>query len=159
MIPYELIARKRDGGRHTRQDLKFLIDAFVNGGVDEAQMAAWLMAAYLRGLDAEETVYLTEAMVASGRTLDLSGVAGRLVDKHSTGGVGDKATLVVVPLAAAAGVKVPKLSGRALGHTGGTLDKIESVPGLTTALTPERFIRQLNEVGAAIGAQTTDLAP
>ena len=159
MIPYQLIAKKRDGGRHSREELEYLVGAFTGGQITEPQMAAWLMAAYLRGLDSEETGHLTEAMVASGDIVDLSGVEGVSVDKHSTGGVGDKATLVVVPLAAAVGVKVPKLSGRALGHTGGTLDKLESIPGFRLMLTADEFIRQLNKVGAVIAAQTTALVP
>ncbi|MDP1808284.1 MAG: thymidine phosphorylase [Actinomycetota bacterium] len=159
MISYELIAKKRDGGRHDRQELEFLIDGFVSGRITDPQMAAWLMAAYLRGLDSRETAYLTEAMVASGKTVDLSGVDGEPVDKHSTGGVGDKATLVVVPLAAAAGVTVPKLSGRALGHTGGTLDKLESISGFRAGLSVAEFVGQLKSVGAAIAAQTADLVP
>lgn len=159
MTSYDLIAKKRDGRRHTRQEIAFLVSGFVAGDIDEAQMAAWLMAAYLNGLDSTETLFLTEAMVASGDTVDLRDIAGVKVDKHSTGGVGDKTTLVVVPLAAAVGVKAPKLSGRALGHTGGTLDKLESIPGFRTALTKDEFKRQLNDVGAAIAAQTADLAP
>lgn len=159
MISFELIAKKRDGGRHNRRELEFLVDGFVSGRVTDAQMAAWLMAAYLRGLDARETAYLTEAMVASGNTVDLTGVGGAPVDKHSTGGVGDKSTLVVVPLAAAAGVTVPKLSGRALGHTGGTLDKLESIPGFRVDLSVAEFITQLKSAGAAIAAQTADLVP
>jgi len=155
----EVISRKRDGGEHPAAEIDFLLSAFVRGDVPDYQMAAWLMAVCIRGMTRAETRALTEAMVRSGEVLDLSGIAGVKVDKHSTGGVGDKVTLIAAPLAAACGVKVPKLSGRALAHTGGTLDKLESVPGLTVDLAPDRFIKQVREVGIAIAAQSPRMVP
>ncbi len=155
----EVIARKRDGREHPAEEIGFLVGAYVRGEVADYQMAAWMMAVCIRGMTAAETLALTEAMVASGEVLDLSAIEGIKVDKHSTGGVGDKVTLVAAPLAAACGVKVPKLSGRALAHTGGTLDKLESVPGLTVELDPDRFIKQVREVGIAVGAQSPRMVP
>jgi pyrimidine-nucleoside phosphorylase len=159
MVPLEVISRKRDGGEHPREEIDFLLSAYLSGEVPDYQMAAWLMAVCIRGMTRAETLALTQAMVASGEVLDLSGIDGVKVDKHSTGGVGDKVTLIAAPLAAACGVKVPKLSGRALAHTGGTLDKLESVPGLTVDLEPERFIRQVREVGIAVAAQSPHMVP
>jgi pyrimidine-nucleoside phosphorylase len=155
----EVIGRKRDGGEHSAAEIEFLLSAYLGGDLPDYQMAAWLMAVCIRGMTRAETLALTQAMVRSGEVLDLSGIQGVKVDKHSTGGVGDKVTLIAAPLAAACGVKVPKLSGRALAHTGGTLDKLESVPGLTVDLTPERFIKQVREVGIAIAAQSPHMVP
>jgi pyrimidine-nucleoside phosphorylase len=159
MVPLEVIGRKRDGDEHSPEEIDFLVSGYVRGDIPDYQMAAWLMAVCIRGMTRAETLALTQAMVASGEVLDLSGIKGIKVDKHSTGGVGDKVTLVGPPLAAACGVKVPKLSGRALAHTGGTLDKLESVPGLTVDLEPERFIRQVKEIGIAVAAQSPHMVP
>ncbi|HKT84055.1 MAG TPA: thymidine phosphorylase [Solirubrobacterales bacterium] len=159
MHPLELIAKKRDGGEHSEDELAYLVDAFLIGRMPDYQMSAWLMAVCIHGMTPAETLALTNVMVRSGDVLDLSSVPGRKVDKHSTGGVGDKVTLIVAPLAAACGVVVPKLSGRGLAHTGGTLDKLESVPGLTVDLDPDRFLRQLREIGVAVAAQSERLVP
>jgi len=155
----QVIGRKRDGGEHTPEEIEFLLAGYLRGEIPDYQMAAWLMAVCTRGMTRAETLALTQAMVASGEVLDLSRIKGITVDKHSTGGVGDKVTLIAAPLAAACGVKVPKLSGRALAHTGGTLDKLESVPGLTVDLEPERFIKQVQEVGIAVAAQSPRMVP
>jgi pyrimidine-nucleoside phosphorylase len=155
----EVIGRKRDGGEHSPDEIEYLLSGYLRGDIPDYQMAAWLMAVCIRGMTRAETLALTQAMVRSGEVLDLSGIPGTKVDKHSTGGVGDKVTLIGPPLAAACGVKVPKLSGRALAHTGGTLDKLESVPGLTVDLDPDRFIRQVREVGIAVAAQSPRMVP
>ncbi|HSP09081.1 MAG TPA: thymidine phosphorylase [Candidatus Dormibacteraeota bacterium] len=159
MVPLEVIGRKRDGLEHTPEEIQLLVSGYTRGDIPDYQMAAWLMAVCVRGMTRAETLALTQAMVASGEVLDLGGIEGIKVDKHSTGGVGDKVTLIAAPLAAACGVKVPKLSGRALAHTGGTLDKLESVPGLTVDLDPDRFIRQVREVGIAVAAQSPHMVP
>jgi pyrimidine-nucleoside phosphorylase len=155
----ELLDRKRWGGRLTRDELERLVGGYVRGDVPDYQVSAWLMAVCCHGLDRQELADLTALMAGSGRVLDLSGVGRPVVDKHSTGGVGDKLSLIVVPLVAALGVAVAKLSGRGLGFTGGTLDKIESFAGLTVDLSPERFLAQIGTVGAAIAGQSPDLAP
>lgn len=155
----EVIGRKRDGHANTGDQIRFLLSAYLEGTVPDYQMAAWLMAVCIRGMTAEETLELTKAMVESGETLDLSSLPGIKVDKHSTGGVGDKVTLIAGPLAAACGVLVPKLSGRALAHTGGTIDKLESVPGLTVDLAPDRFREQVRRIGIAIAAQSPRMVP
>ena len=153
------IREKRDGKRHLPGVLRELIQAFATGEVPDYQMAAWLMAAYLRGLDEAETFDLTQAMLHSGRVLELRGTPTPPVDKHSTGGVGDKVSLPLAPLAAVCGAFVPMISGRGLGHTGGTLDKLESIPGFVTRLDPERLLEQVREIGVAFGGQTDDIAP
>ena len=159
MNALEVIGKKRDGGEHTAEEIDWLLGAYLLGDVPDYQMAAWLMAVCTRGMTRLETLALTQAMVRSGEVLDLSAIEGVKVDKHSTGGVGDKVTLIAAPLAAASGVKVPKLSGRALAHTGGTLDKLESVPGVTVDLDPARFIKQVREVGIAVAAQSPKMVP
>ncbi|ACX52425.1 pyrimidine-nucleoside phosphorylase [Ammonifex degensii KC4] len=159
MRAYDLIRRKRDGEKLSAEELEWLIFSYLEGEVPDYQMAAWLMAVYFRGLDAEETAHLTGAMVRTGKFLDLSGIPGVKVDKHSTGGVGDKTTLVLAPWLAAAGLKVAKMSGRGLGHTGGTIDKLESIPGFRTELTIEDFLSQLEEVGVAVTSQSFALVP
>src|ERR1700738_1112620 len=159
MNALEVVGRKRDGGEHPADEIEFLLSGYLRGEIPDYQMAAWLMAVCIRGMTRAETLALTQAMIRSGEVLDLSGIEGIKVDKHSTGGVGDKVTLIGPPLAAACGVKVPKLSGRALAHTGGTLDKLESVPGLSVDLSPERFIRQVREVGIAVAAQSPHMVP
>ena len=155
----ELIEVKRDGGVHSPDELKRLVSAFVSGEMPDYQMAAWLMAAFIRGLDSAETAALTDAMARSGRMVDLSSVPGVKVDKHSTGGVGDTTTLVLAPLVASCGVPVAKMSGRGLGFTGGTLDKLESIPGFSVVMEPEAFLAQVREVGVAVIAQSADVDP
>ncbi len=159
MRAVDLIAAKRDGRELTSEEIRWLVEGFTTGQIPDYQMSAWLMAVYFRGMSARETADLTMAMVNSGRRLDLSGVGRFVADKHSTGGVGDKTTLVVAPLVAAAGVPVAKMSGRGLGFSGGTIDKLESIRGFRTQLAPEEFIAAVQRVGLAIASQTSDLAP
>ncbi len=158
--PAELIERKRDGGHLTPDEISELVLGHAKGEIPDYQLAAFCMAVYFRGLSAEETLALTNAFVNSGSTLDLRAELGRtVVDKHSTGGVGDKTSLVVGPLVAACGVPFGKMSGRGLGHTGGTLDKLESIAGFRVELSNEEFVAQVREVGLAIIGQSPDLVP
>ena len=155
----DIIAKKRDRQVLSNEEIKFWIDGYLNGTVTDYQSSAMLMAMYLNGLNDEETFALTDVMLHSGNTVDLSSITGKKVDKHSTGGVGDKTSLVVAPVLAAAGLKVAKMSGRGLGHTGGTLDKLESIPGFSVEKTPEAFVKQVNKEGLAIISQSGELVP
>ena len=160
MRPAELIEQKRNGGEHDPAELAELILAYARDEVPDYQLAAWCMAVYFQGLTVAETHALTDAMIRSGETLDLGAALGRkVVDKHSTGGVGDKTSIAVGPIVAACGVPLGKMSGRGLGHTGGTLDKLESIPGFRVELTTEEFVAQLRDVGMAIVGQTANLVP
>jgi pyrimidine-nucleoside phosphorylase len=159
MRTVDLIHRKRDGEELAPEEIEFLIEGYTNGDIPDYQMSAFLMAVFFSGMTDREVSRLTECMLRSGDTVDLSSVPGVKVDKHSTGGVGDKTSFIVAPLAAAAGVVVPMMSGRALGHTGGTLDKLESIPGFRTDLTAEEFTAQLAQHGLAFIGQTERLAP
>ena len=157
--PAELIERKRNGGRLEPEEIEELVLEYVRGDVPDEQMAAFCMAVYFRGLTPPETWALTDAMVRSGETVDFSSLGRRVVDKHSTGGVGDKVSLVLGPVVAACGVPFAKMSGRGLGHTGGTLDKLESIPGYRSELDPDVFVAQVRDVGMAIVGQTPGLVP
>jgi pyrimidine-nucleoside phosphorylase len=159
MRTVDLIQRKRDGGELAPEEIEFLVEGYTNGDIPDYQMSSFLMAVFFSGMSDREVSRLTECMLRSGDTVDLSSIPGVKVDKHSTGGVGDKTSFIVAPLAAAAGVVVPMMSGRALGHTGGTLDKLESIPGLRTNLTAEEFEKQLAELGLCFIGQTDRLAP
>jgi pyrimidine-nucleoside phosphorylase/thymidine phosphorylase len=159
MRTVDLIQRKRDGEELAPEEIDFLVDGYTTGEIPDYQMSAFLMAVYFSGMTDREVSRLTECMLRSGETVDLSSIEGIKVDKHSTGGVGDKTSLIVAPLAAAAGVIVPMMSGRALGHTGGTLDKLESIPGFRTNFTPDEVQKQLAEMGLCFIGQTDRLAP
>ncbi|MEM9067642.1 MAG: thymidine phosphorylase [Myxococcota bacterium] len=155
----ELIAQKRNGGELSDRELQFLVNGYVDGSVTDYQMAAFAMATYFQGMKPRETAALTLAMRDSGHVIDLKTVKGLKVDKHSTGGVGDKVSICLAPLVAACGVPVPMISGRGLGHTGGTLDKLEAIPGFDVNLSVRRFVSQLKKVGCSLGGQTAELAP
>ena len=159
MRMYDLIMKKRNGQILSRDEIDFMVQGYTTGTIPDYQMSAMMMAIYFRGMNGQETLYLTESMEHSGERLDLSGIRGIKVDKHSTGGVGDKTTLALTPMVAACGIPVAKMSGRGLGHTGGTIDKLESFPGFSTAISSETFLRNVNEIGIAIMGQTADLAP
>lgn len=159
MRMYDLIEKKKHGGSLTRQELHDMVQGFVAGEIPDYQLAAMLMAVYFKGMGQEEITDLTLEMAASGDMVDLSGIQGVKVDKHSTGGVGDKTTLVIGPLVASLGVKVAKMSGRGLGHTGGTVDKLESIPGFETAIPRERFFEIVNETGIAVIGQSGNMVP
>src|SRR6202142_4528625 len=159
MRTVDLIQRKRDGEELAPEEIDFLVDGYTTGDIPDYQMSSFLMAVYFSGMTAREDSRLTECMLRSGDTVDLSAIPGVKVDKHSTGGVGDKTSLIVAPLAAAAGVIVPMISGRGLGHTGGTLDKLESIPGFRTDLTLDQFREQLKTHGLAFMGQSEEIAP
>ena len=157
--PVQLILKKRNGGKHTPEEIRFLISELSSGRLENYQLAAWLMAVWFKGMDHEETDVLTQAMIESGDQVDLSSIEGVKVDKHSTGGVGDGTTLVVAPIVAAAGGRVAKMSGRGLGHTGGTLDKLEAIPGMRVDLSQSEFLEQVRKIGLAVISQTGRLVP
>ena len=159
MTMYELIDKKKNGEALTREELYYIVQGYTNGSIPDYQMSAFLMAVCFAGMTGEETCYFTMAMKESGDELDLSGIDGTVVDKHSTGGVGDKVSLVMGPMVAACGVPVAKMSGRGLGHTGGTIDKLESFTGFNVSPTEEEFIRNVNEIGISWAGQTANLAP
>src|SRR5215510_9666458 len=159
MLVHRLIERKRDGGRLDAGELRTLINQYTAGTIPDYQMSAFLMACFFKGLDRSETSALTEAMLNSGVKFDLVDLGVPRVDKHSIGGVGDKVSLVLAPLVAAAGVVVPMVSGRGLGHTGGTLDKLESIPGMRTNLTLKEARKQIEDIGVAMLGQTAEVAP
>lgn len=159
MRAYDVILKKRNGGKLSKEEIEFMVNGYVKGDVPDYQMAAFLMAIYFKHMDGEERAILTETMANSGDKVDLSSIPGIKIDKHSTGGVGDKTTLVVGPIVASLGVPVAKMSGRALGHTGGTIDKLESIPGFRTTLSEEEFFKNVREIGIAVVGQTANLVP
>ena len=159
MRAVDVIMKKRDGGELSREEIASLVDGYVAGSVPEYQVSAWLMAVFFKGMTAGETADLTDVMLRSGKVMDLSGIDGPFVDKHSTGGVGDKVSLVLAPMVAACGIKVPMMSGRALGHTGGTLDKLESIPGYRTGLSEAEFREFIRRDGLAMTGQTPEIVP
>jgi len=155
----DLIMKKREGGEHTAQEIDFIIKGYVDGSIPEYQVSAWLMAVYFKSMSFSEAGFLTRAMIHSGKVFQLDSLTSPLVDKHSTGGVGDKLSLILAPLAACCGLQVPMMSGRALGHTGGTLDKLDSIPGFSTALSEEDFIRIIDKCGFAMTGQSKEVVP
>src|SRR6202790_1360989 len=159
MRAVDLIRKKRDSGEHSREEIDFLISGYTRGEIPDYQMAAWLMATWLRGLNRSEIAALTEAMLYSGEVVNLADLPGKKVDKHSTGGVGDKTSLILAPIVAAGGLTVPMISGRGLGHTGGTLDKLESIPGFNVNLSLGEFFSVLRECGMGLIGQTAEIAP
>src|SRR5271155_2207188 len=159
MRAVDLIRKKRDSAELSREEINFLIAGYTNGEIPDYQMAAWLMAAWIRGINRSELAALTEAMLYSGQILNLSRIPSKKVDKHSTGGVGDKTSLILAPIVAAGGLTVPMISGRGLGHTGGTLDKLEAIPGFNTSLTLQQFRDVLRACGMGLIGQTSEIAP
>lgn len=159
MRMYDLIVKKRNGGTLTKEEIAFMVEGYTNGRIPDYQMSAMMMAIYFKGMSKAETLALTLEMRDSGEVLNLKAIEGIKVDKHSTGGVGDKTSLALAPMVAACGIPVAKMSGRGLGHTGGTIDKLESFPGFTTSISAQKFIENVNRIGIAIMGQTADLAP
>lgn len=159
MRTVDIIHKKRDGGELTKEELNFLIEGYTRGDIPDYQMSAWAMAVFFNGMKARETADLTMAMARSGDQVDLSSISGVKVDKHSTGGVGDTTTLILAPLVAAAGIPVAKMSGRGLGHTGGTIDKLEAIPGFEVERTKEQFLNQVKEIGLAVVGQSGNMTP
>ena len=159
MTAYEIIARKRDGLNLTDDEIKFFINNFVSGDIPEYQMSAFLMAVYFQGMSSSEITALTQAYIQSGKVIDLSHINGKKVDKHSTGGVGDKVSIIIAPIVSAVGVSLPMISGRGLGHTGGTLDKLESIPGFKIDYDIESFKDRVASIGTCLIGQTSELAP
>jgi pyrimidine-nucleoside phosphorylase len=159
MRAVDIVMKKRDGGELSREEIEFLVSGYVSGNIPEYQVSSWLMAVFFKGMTARETGFLTDVMLHSGKTIDLSGIQGPFVDKHSTGGVGDKLSLILAPIVASCGVRVPMMSGRSLGHTGGTLDKLESIPGYTARLTEARFREGILADGFAMTGQTEEIVP
>ena len=159
MRMYDIIKNKRDGGKLSKEEIDFFVKGYTAGEIPDYQASALCMAIYFRGMDDEETTNLTLAIAASGDKVDLSGINGVKVDKHSTGGVGDKTSLIIAPIVASYGVKVAKMSGRGLGHTGGTIDKLEAIDGYQTSIDKKEFFRIVNEVGVSIIGQSGNLAP
>lgn len=155
----DLIEKKKHGNAHTKEEIDFIISSLMDGTAHDYQLTAWLMAVYFKGLTEEETAYLTQAMINSGEVIDFGDLTDQIVDKHSTGGVGDKVTITLIPLLAAAGVPVAKLSGKGLGHTGGTIDKLESIPNFNTQLSIADLMKQVKEINVAIASQTQNLTP
>ena len=159
MQMYDLIMKKRNGSRLSKDEIDFFVNGYTRGEIPDYQVSALMMAIFFRGMDKEETVDLTMAMANSGEVLDLSNIPGIKCDKHSTGGVGDKTTLALIPMVVACGARVAKMSGRGLGHTGGTIDKLESFPGFSTSISDKHFMDQVNTIGVSVMGQTVDLAP
>ena len=159
MLMTDLIAKKRDGGELSAEEIQFMVDGYVRGDIADYQMSAMCMAILFRGMTDRETLDLTMAMMHSGEVVDLSGIDGIKADKHSTGGVGDKTSLILCPMVAACGLRIAKMSGRGLGHTGGTLDKLESFPGYNISIGEKRFIENVNRIGIALIGQTADIVP
>jgi len=157
--PVDLIRKKRDGGELSREEIASIVNGYTSGAIPDYQASAWLMAVLLKGMSRAEIAALTEVMLRSGATMDLSSIPGKKVDKHSTGGVGDKTSFILISIVAAGGLTVPMISGRGLGHTGGTLDKLESIPGFNVNLTTEQFLQVLKTCGCAMIGQTAEIAP